>query len=110
MITPLSVKLEGDAERVRRSHHEAIVEQQGLVASATQVVNDVSLVDSAVTLVPHGLGRAPRVVLVSPPRNAVSAGLLVELTDPASNPDRTKYAALRASGFGATVTVDVEVK
>ncbi len=53
-------------------------------------------------------------MLLSPPRGATSSGRIVELVDVngalGSNPDRTKYVAFLASGMGATVTVDIEVK
>lgn len=95
------------AERVRVSHAQAIREMQLL----PKVIKGVQLVDTVVKLVPHKLDRAPEIVLVSPPRGATSAGVIVEITDIASgNPDRAKYVALKASGMGATVTVDVEVR
>lgn len=111
MIKLLSLQLQGDAERVRRSTFEAIGELQGLPAAATQIVNDVQLPDSVVVLVPHKLGRRPGIALVSPPRGAALAGIIVEITDiAAGNPDRAKFVAFKASGMGATVVVDVEIK
>lgn len=99
------------AERVRRSHHEALKELQGLPVVTTEIKRDVALVSGAVTLIPHGLGRAPTITLVSPPRGPVTVGMIEEIIDRAAgNPDRTRFVALKASGMGATVTVDVEVK
>ncbi|HKP06413.1 MAG TPA: hypothetical protein VJU58_04095 [Microbacterium sp.] len=112
MITLLAIKLADDAaERVRQSHAQGIVELQGLPASATVVINDVQLPDNVVVLIPHRLGRRPRITLHSPPRGAATIGLVSEVIDVAGgNPDRTKFIALRANGMGATITVDVEVK
>lgn len=96
------------AERVRRSQHEAIQELQGKPAATAEIKNDVVLPDSAIVLVAHGLGRRPRIVLVSPPRGPIAIGIIEERV--VENPDRTRYVALKASGMGTTVTVDVEVK
>ncbi len=115
MKAPINARLADErTDRVVRSLADAILELQALPCSATQIINDVHLVDSVVALVPHGLGRKPRIVLLSPPRGATSSGRIVELVDVngtlGSNPDRTKYVAFLASGMGATVTVDIEVK
>jgi hypothetical protein len=107
----LDIRLEGDAERARRSIVEAIDELQRLPVVPTQIINDVLLADSVVTLVPHRLGRTPAIALHSPPRGAATVGIISEIVDVAAgNPDRSKFVALKASGMGATVTVDVEVK
>lgn len=92
------------AERVRVSHAQAIREQQLL----PKVIRDVVLPDSTVALIPHKLGRAPEIVLVSPPRGPLAIGIIEERTT--ENPDRTKFIALKASGMGAAVTVDIEVR
>lgn len=95
-------------DRVARSISEAVKELQALPAVATQIINDVELPDSVIKLVPHRLGRRPRITLISPPRGPVAIGIIEERT--AENPDRTKYLALKASGMGAAVIVDIEVK
>lgn len=109
MISLLSIDLGRDAhptelERVRRNHHDAIAELQRLPFAGARVVRDVTLADGVVTPVSHGLGRSA-VVLVSPVRNAAANGRIEEVRD--GTHDRTKYAAIKATGYGATVTVDV---
>lgn len=99
------------ADRVRRSVSAAIDELQRMKAAATDVIQNQTLPSGVVVLVPHKLGRAPLIVLVSPPRGPLTPGMVEEIVDVATgNPDRAKYVALRASGMGATVVVDVEVK
>lgn len=111
MNPPLSIRLADEsAERVRQSVAKSIVELQGVPAASAVIINDQPLPDSTIVLVAHKLGRRPRITLVSPPRDASTAGAILELTDAASNPDRTLYVALKAIGWGATITVDVEVK
>lgn len=102
---------DGDTDRVCRVLREAVGELQKLPAVAAQIIKDVALVNAVVTLVPHGLGRRPLITLVSPPRGPSTAGVIEEIIErSAGNPDRTRFVALKASGYGATVTVDVEVK
>jgi hypothetical protein len=104
---PLSIKLtDDDAEQVRRSHHDAIAELQKQPAVALKAIAGVELPDGVTVQVAHGLGRAPVFVRESIPRGAVTAGLLVEVR---TGVDRTKYVALVATGWGATITVDLEV-
>jgi hypothetical protein len=107
LAAPITPRLEGDAERVRRAHDQAIREMQQLPAAATRIIADVDLADGVTTQIAHGLGRAPKIILHSPPRGPVTSGRIEEVRD---GIDRTKYVALAANGFGATVTVDVEVK
>ena len=103
----LAIKLaHEDAEQVRRSHHDAIAEIQKQPASGLKAITGVALPDGATVRVAHGLGRAPTFVGASIPRGAATAGLLVEVRD---GIDRTKYVALVATGWGATITVDLEV-
>jgi len=98
-------------DRFVRSIAEAVRELQALPVVATQIINDVVLPSDVVVLVPHKLGRRPRITLHSAPRGATLIGLISEVVDiAAGNPDRSRYVALKASGMGATVTVDVEVK
>lgn len=92
-------------EQMRIQHHEAIAELQGLPASAARVMEGVSLADGIVTPVAHGLGRPARWVGVSPPRGPVTAGIIEEVRD--GSHDRRKVVALKATGWGATITVDV---
>lgn len=98
-------------DRFVRSIAEAVRELQRLKAATLDVIPNQQLPDNVVVLVPHKLGRAPVIVLISPPRGAAAAGIVNEVVDiPAGNPDRSRYVGLKANGFGATVTVDVEVK
>lgn len=104
---PSGPQLPGDYELVRREHARKIIELQQLPSTATRILNDRELASGVTTLIPHGLGRAPKIVLVSPPRGASSTGRIEEVRTAV---DRTKYIALVATGWGATITVDVEVK
>lgn len=105
-MKPLPLRLDDEAaERVRRSHEAAIVELQSVPAVAMVVVSGVVLVDGIATTVAHKLGRKPLWVGISVPRGGVTAGLLVEVRDGAQ--DLTKLVVITASGFGATITVDV---
>lgn len=106
-MPPVSLRLDDEtAERVRRSHAEAITALQAAPAVSAVVLADVALVDAVATPIPHGLGRVPRRVLVSPSRGATSTGRIVETRD---GIDREKYLVLTATGHGATIKVDIEV-
>lgn len=107
-VAPIAPRLaDSDADRVRRAHHDAIVTLQQMPSASLQVIANVTLTDGTATPVSHGLGRAPAWVAPSCPRNATSAGYIVEVRD--GSTDRTKQVLLKASGFGATITVDVVV-
>lgn len=93
---------DSDAEIVRRSHDEAIRELQ---LQALKVIANVSLADGVATPVSHGLGRAPLWVAPSAPRNPSTSGRIEEIRDG----DRSRTITLKASGYGATITVDVAV-
>ena len=97
------------ADTVIRSHAEAIVELQGLALAGARVIRGVSLPDSTHVVINHKLGRAPIMVIVSPPRGAASFGSLIEVDLGASQPDRAQAIILEAVGYGATVAVDVTV-
>ncbi len=102
----LSIVLkDDDAERVRRNHADAIreLQQQPLVGAV--VSSGVALQDGIETPVAHRLGRIPQFVRESCPRGAATVGL-VEVIDNAQY-DRSKWVVLRATGWGATITVDV---
>lgn len=108
MIQLLSIRLaDSDAERVRLSTADVIRELQDTPIAQAKVIESVTLADAVITLVAHKLGRAPRITLVSPPRGPIAIGIIEERT--IENPDRTKFVALKASGMGAIVTVDVLV-
>ena len=95
-----------DAERVRREHDEKLRTLQKRPGVLLEVLPDIELADGAVVYVKHGLGRAPRWASASTVRGAVTAGAINELR---AGIDRTKVIALQASGFGATITIDLAV-
>lgn len=105
---PDDIKLDDDAaERVRRSHAQAISNLQTMPSASMVVIPNVSLADTVATPVAHTLGRAPTFVRESTPRGAVSAGRIDEIRD--NSVDRTRFVLLKATGFGATITVDIQV-
>lgn len=69
------------------------------------LIEAVPLVDATARRIKHGLGRKVT-VRTSPPRGATSSGRIVESVDGA---DSRNYVVLTATGYGATITVDVEV-
>ena len=101
-MKPTDIRLDDErAEQVRRSHAAAI---KALQDATPRVVSGVQLKNGIATTVAHSLGRAPRIVIVGVPRGAVSAGYI---TDDAKK-DRSSSVTLTATGYGATITVDVE--
>ena len=106
---PLGIKLaDPDLERVRRNHEERIVELQRLPAAGLQVIRDVSLVDSIATVIAHGLGRAPVLVLPSPARGGTTTGGISEVRD-SKQYDRSKVVVLMAKGYTTAVVIDLAV-
>jgi hypothetical protein len=105
---PVPAKLDDDnAERVRVSHQRAIEQLQQTPAAGMRVIQDVTLLDGVATPVQHGLGRLPAWVAPSAPRGAVSSGRIEEVRD--GSTDRATSIQLKATGWGATITVDVQV-
>lgn len=96
-----------DFERIRRQVHEAIGELQAHRSMSARILKDIELADGVPTPIPHGLGRRA-FAIPSPPRGAVSTGRIEEVRDGSFDP--TQYVVLMAAGWGATITVDVEVK
>ncbi len=96
-------------ERIRANHAEAIRELQQAPPAAARLIPDVELADGVATPVPHGLGRPARWVRESCVRNATSTGRIEEIRTGDGVQDRSKFVVLKASGWGATVTVDVLV-
>lgn len=94
------------ADIARREHERKIVELQQAPATGMRLVAGVSLADGIATPVAHGLGR-PATVLVSPPRGPSSSGRIEEVRD--GSQDRNKYVVLKATGWGATIVVDLAV-
>lgn len=94
-----------DAERVRREFDRVIRELQNLPSSSLLVISGVSLADTIATVIGHGLGRAPLWVGPSAPRGPSSTGRIEEIID--GTHDRSQVVVLKATGWGATITVDV---
>jgi hypothetical protein len=92
-------------ERVRRNLVDAVAELQK--RPEPRVLANITLQDGIATPVPHGLSRAAAWVRESCVRGASSTGRVEEVRD--GTYDRTKYVTLKATGYGATVTVDVVV-
>jgi hypothetical protein len=99
------------ADRVIRSHAEAIEELQLLPMASASVVRGVLLPQGVEVTVPHKLGRKPVYVRESTPRGATTAGQVHDLGTKSATTgnhiDRTKVVVLRANGFGSDITVDV---
>jgi hypothetical protein len=91
------------AERVRKSHADAIRELQTAPAADARAIRNVVIPDNGTVTKAHRLGRVPSMVIASPPRGAASAGLLGEVSR------SEQVIVLSASGFGADITVDVTV-
>lgn len=102
-----AIKLEGDAERVRREHADAIAELQKLPAASLTVLAGIELEDGVATPIAHGLGRKPLWVSPSAPRDATSTGRIAEVRS--GSYDRSRFVVLQADGWGATITIDLAV-
>lgn len=101
---PATVRLEGDAERVRRSHAGCILELQTVPIVGGKLVRDVRFEDGVAVPIAHSLGRRATYHL-SPARSAVTAGAFLDSSSAVYDPE--KFVVVRAEGFGATVTADV---
>lgn len=95
------------AERARRQHDAAITELQKRPAYGLHVLPAIQLADGIATPVAHKLGRAPAFVQTSCPRGPSSSGRIEEVRSTVY--DRSKVVVLKATGWGATITVDVMV-
>lgn len=104
----IGVKLDDpDAERIRQNHDERIAELQQLPGAGLVGLGQFQLVDSVETTIPNPLNRKPTQVIVSPPRGAVTTGRIEEVRD--GKYDRTRILVLKATGWGASIFVDVAV-
>jgi hypothetical protein len=111
---PVTAKLADlQAERVRINTDRRIGELQALPITGATVLAGIQLPTSTDVFVPHGLGREPSMVIVSPPYPIVlTSGGIFELRGVSSlgGPiDRSQAIVLRAFDWGITVTVDVMV-
>lgn len=103
-MTLLAIEVADEAaERVRRSHHDALAELQGLALAGARILQGVTLEDGVAKTIAHGLGRKPAYVSAGIPRGAIAAGYVVETSRDA------RSLVLTASGYGATITVDLVV-
>ena len=106
-LLAIGISSHADAERVRRNHHEAIAEIQQAPLVGAVVLPGIELEDGVETPVAHRLGRAPRFVSPSIVRGASSAGFIAEIR--AGGYNRAQHLVLKASGWGATITLDLLV-
>jgi hypothetical protein len=110
LTAPTSVRLaDPAAERSRLAHEQALSELRG---AQPTVIRNVKLANNVETPVPHGLGRAPQWVSPGAPIGAVSTGRIDDMgtrTTSGAVVDRSRTVVLRATGYGATITVDVAV-
>ena len=97
------------ADAARQEHATAIGELQSSPLFAARVIPDVSLRDGIETPVAHGLGRTPVFVCPSAPRDPSSTGRIEEIRTTGGALDRKRFVTLLATGWGATITVDVVV-
>ena len=109
MKSPITPKIQSfeDADRSRRVTEDCIGELQGLPGSGIRVLKDISLADSVATPIAHKLGRPAQWVQASCVRGALNAGRIEETRSSSHN--RQQVVVLTATGFGATVVVDVLV-
>lgn len=108
MIQLLVTKLDDPKlETVRRNQNEAIGELQKLPFANSRIIANVILADGVETPIAHQLGRLPLFVFPSIPRGALSAGRIDEIRN--GTVDRSKLLKLKASGYGAIITVDLVV-
>lgn len=104
----LEVRLNDEpAERLRRADAQVLRALQGSPLAHARVLTGIELASSTTTPIAHGLGRRYTAVFVSPPRGPSSTGRIEEIRSDAHDP--RQVVALRATGFGATVTVDLVI-
>ena len=107
LAPPLSITLpDAQVDRVTRNLQDKVREIQSLPFADAVVIQGVTLADGVTTPVAHVLGRSPIWVSPSAPRGPSSTGRIEEVR---SEADRSKTVSLRATGWGATITVDVVV-
>lgn len=106
-FTPaLSLRLDDPKqEQVRLNTDERIRELQRTPAAGLVVISGVELADGVATKIVHRLGRRPLLAFPSFVRGAISTGRI----DQDDSKDPGTYFVLTASGFGATITIDIGV-
>lgn len=96
------------AERARRAHEDRLNELQSLPLANSRVIKDVTLASGTNTPVPHGMGRRVS-VLCSPPRGGSSTGRIQEVRTLGATYDPRHYVVMLATGWGASIDVDLVV-
>lgn len=94
------------AEEAVQSLGAAVRELQLQRGVRGKVVYDVELADATEVSIGHNLGYRP-FVQVSPPRGASASGRIEEVYN--NSTDFKKLVVLKATGFGATVKVNVRM-
>lgn len=95
-----------DHERIRRNTTDAVKELQASPFVRAVTIRDQALEDGVTTPIPHRLGVRAFVVW-SPVRGPSTVGMIEEVRDEQYDP--SLYVVLKASGYGATVTIDLKV-
>jgi hypothetical protein len=95
-----------DAEVVRREHEKKLIELQNQPLVHGKPIENVKLLDGVATAIPHGFGR-PVLHFHSAVRGALANGRIDDVRD--GTVDRTKYIHLKATGYGATIYIDLLV-
>ena len=105
-IAPLIMRVASwvDADRVVRNLDRRIRELVDTpIVNGTSIL-DIELPDGEEVAIAHGLNRRAT-ALVSQPQDATTTGRIIEVRS--SSYDQKRYVVLKATGFGATVTVDI---
>lgn len=96
-------RFEGPIEHLRQNLAQIVRELQ---EAHPRTFYGVELADATETPLNHGMGQRVHLA-ISPPRGATSTGRIEEVRNGAHDLSRT--AILKATGWGATITVDVRV-
>jgi hypothetical protein len=94
-------------ERAVRELRERVDALADLRAASLRVIAGVELEDGVETPIAHGLGRPPVMAWWSFPRDPATVGMVEEVRS--DDEDRSQVIVLKASGYGATITLDVAV-
>lgn len=107
---PLEYRLaDPKADEMARDHAKRLREMQDAPAINARVFRDIELPDGEDVHIKHGFGVVPSMVTVSVPRGAITAAGWIEEVASGST-DRRNAVVLQANDYGATVTVNVEIK
>ena len=96
-------------ERAFQDHKATIDKLADRPGVNMAILSDVVLYDGIETPVPHKLGKAPSAVSITAVRGQLTAGVVEDVRTLTGTYDRAKFVTLKASGYGATITVDVLV-